>query len=99
MSSSSINSPSFMQSASTRHILDMRMKSPKRKPALLSSSTEFRGLEHYPSLSVDYSCWERSVANQYACYLLCEAVDMREKYLLASCQPPPLFKALMSLPL
>ena len=89
----SINSPSFLDAESTQRILSLRVRSPKRRPALLSSARNFRGLEHYPSLSVDYSCWERSAANQCACFLLSEAVDLREKYLLAAGQPPPLCKA------
>ena len=85
-----INSPSFLDAESTQRILSLRVRSPKRRPALLSSSRDFRGLEHYPSLSVDYSCWERSAANQCACFLLSEAVDLREKYLLAAGHAPPL---------
>lgn len=88
-----INSPSFLDAESTQQILNLRVRSPKRRPALLSSSRDFQGLEHYPSLSVDYSCWERSAANQDACLLLSEAVDLREKYLLAAGHPPPLCKA------
>lgn len=88
-----INSPSFLDAESTQRILSLRVRSPKRRPALLSSSRDFRGLEHYPSLSVDYSCWERSAANQCACFLLSEAVDLREKYLLAAGHAPPLCKA------
>ena len=61
--------------------------------SLLDCVPGLADVEQYPMLSVDFSGLEEDPESREACYLLCEAIDMREKYLLAMRAPPPMCKA------